>query len=510
MIRQARQMWRFDPNARAALGNLLYYIIGEGVKITPQSDDPRLHRLFREFWNAPRNRMQLKQGEFVLRTMRDGESILQFFNRDEEGKPTWKTTVRFRDPDLLVDPGLEYGGTGRTASDGILLDPNDHERALKYFFRRRYDQLSGVPDVVDASQVLHAKIMCDSEQKRGESYVQPAMEMFGQYKEWLRYRIVLNKVRTAMVMVRKVTGSAADVEAIKGTLQESRTQRTGEVKKRIPPPGTIMNANGGVDYEFKSANIAASDAAEDGRSMKLGMAAGTNSPEYVFGDASNANYASTLIAESPFVKGIRYWQTFFEFQFKEIYRRVVQAAVDAGKLKPPAEDDIFAEQGKRDVSEAEAVPPKPGEPQPSNGKEPSGADEGEQEAPVHELSEFEKFWGCDVQWPEVVHRDLKDTAAAIIQMVQAGLISESTASSVLGYDYEEEVRKQQLIEEDAAANPFKNKGGGFGDEGDMDAEMQDLVKGLTPEEAQKVMQSTDPQQVVALIKQKKAAKAKGE
>jgi hypothetical protein len=510
MIRQARNLWRFDPNARAVLATLVYYIVGEGVKVTPQSDDPRLHKLWREFWNAPRNKMALRQAEIVLRALRDGETLIQFFKRarGEDGKDeaTWKTTVRFRDPDLLRDPGLEYTGSTIPAKDGIQLDPNDPERAIAFFFQRNYDDATKI-DKVKAEDMLHIKIGADSEQRRGESYIQPVMEMFGQYKEWLRYRIVLNKVRTAMVMIRKVTGSAADVEAIKGTLQQSPTARSGEQKKRIPPAGTVLNANGGVDYEFKSANINATDAAEDGRSMKLSMAAGSVVPEYTFGDASNANYASTLIAESPFVKGVRFWQTFFEFYLKEIYRRVLQAAVDAQKLTPPPDDDIFAEEGAaKPVQEAEGTPPVP----PKEGEEPEeepaeGAEKPKKKMgidPLHEMSESEKFWGCDVQWPEIVHRDMKETATAVIQMRDAGLISDPTAAAVLGYDYEEEVRKQQLVQEEEANNPFKQQASPFGDEGDMDKELQDLVKGLSPDEAQKVMKSNDPAQVAALIREK--------
>jgi capsid protein len=507
MIRQARTMWRFDPNARAVLGTMTYYIIGEGVKITPQSDDPRLHRLWREFWNAPRNRMQLRQAEIILRALRDGEVILEFFN-----KGTWKTTVRFRDPDLLRDPGLEFGGPNGRARDGILLDPSDNEKPLAYFFAHSYDDQAKI-DRVEAANVLHIKLCVDSEQKRGESYIQPIMEMFGQYKEWLRYRIVLNKVRTAMVMIRKVTGSASDVEAIKGTLEQSPTARGGETKKRIPPPGTILNANGGVEYDFKSPNINAGDAAEDGRSMKLSMAAGSITPEYTFGDASNANYASTLIAESPFVKGTKFWQNFFEFYWKEIYRRVVQAAVTDGKLTAPDEDDIFAEAGAKEVAEAEKTPPapKPGEPQGKAEDAPDDAgEEDKPEAdPLHEMSDFEKFWNADVQWPEIVHRDMKETTDSVIAQKNAGLISDPTAAAILGHDYEEEVRKQQMVDETSADNPFKQQAAQpFGDEGDMDAEMQELVKGLTPDEAQKVMQATDPKAVAALLVEKRK-KAQG-
>ncbi len=517
MVSQARNMFRFDPNARGLLSTLVYYIIGEGVKITPQSKDPRIHRLWREFWNSSRNKMPLRQAEIILRTLRDGEVFLQFHQKNEDGSSNWKTTVRFRDPELLQTPTLEYAGPGNAAEDGILMQPDDPETPVKYFFRKAYNNPVGT-DVVPAEDIIHIKIFADSEQKRGETYIQPVMEMMGQYKEWLRYRIVLNKVRTALVLIKKVTGGSDDVARIQATMGTSPTANTGENKKRIPPPGTVITANAGVDYKFESANINAGDAAEDGRSMKLGMAAGGNVPEYTFGDASNANYASTLIAESPFVKGIRFWQMFFEWHLKEMFKKVVQAAVDAGKLTAPEEDDIFAQDGEpeeKPVQEAELVPPEkkplPGEPQEKPkakpGEEPVEGEEEPQGNPAHEFSEFEAFWGCDVQWPEVVHREMDKTSNAVISMVQAKLISESTASSILGYDYEEEVRKQKLIEEGAAENPFKQGGNAFDGPTDMDAEAEDIMKDLTPEESDELMKSGDPKAMMKMVAKKKAEKA---
>lgn len=509
MVQQARTMFRFDPNARGVLSTLVYYIIGEGVKITPQSKDPRIHRLWREFWNSTRNRMPLRQAEIILRTLRDGEVFLQFY-RTTAGEKNWKTTVRFRDPELCRTPAIEYGGTSGQASDGIKMRADDPETPETYFFQKMYNDPTQV-DAVPAEDVLHIKIGSDSEQKRGESYIQPAMEMFGQYKEWLRYRIVLNKVRTALVLIKKINGGSTDVAAIQATIGASPTQKSGESKKRIPPPGTMITTNQGVDYDFKSANINASDAAEDGRSMKLSMAAGCNVPEYVFGDASNANYASTLIAESPFVKGIRFWQTFFEFHLKELFKQVVRSAVEAGKLTSPPEDDIFkvaeGEEQETPVQEAEVVPPKPV----AKAGEEEGDETSEQpEDPTQEFSEFEAFWGCDVQWPEVVHREMDKTANAVINMVNAKLISEPTACSVLGYDYEEEVRKQQQVEDGAEHNPFKQGGMAFGDDADMDAEAQDIMKDLTPEESDKLMKSGDPKAMLKLVAEKKAAKKKKE
>jgi hypothetical protein len=507
MIQQARKFYRFDPNGRASLQNLVYYVIGEGVKITPQSQDERVHRLWREFWEAPRNMMGLRQNEIVLRTFRDGEVMLQYFGADALGAKTWKTSVRFRDPELCVDPGIEFAGPGGAGSQGIKVDPDDPETPIEFYFKKAYD--SSTIERLPADQIQHLKIFADSEQKRGESFIQPVMDLFAQYKDWLRYRIILNKVRTAIVLIRKVEGGTSDdVKAIAGKIAQSSTSREGVTQKKAPNPGTIINAGAGVDYKFESANINATDAAEDGRNIKLGMAAGTTEPEYIFGDASNANYASTLIAEAPFVKSVKYWQKFFEYQFKEMYRRVLKQAVDAGKLTAPAEEDIFLEPGVKQIAEAVNPVAKADSPQgaDANGSEldqsQNGPSPDQPPKPGSQISEAEAFWGCDIQWPEIIHRDIKETTDSMIAQVNAGLVSEPTASQILGHDYDEEVRRQQQVELEAETNPFKKSSNPFEDPA-TSAEMNDLMNSLSPEESQNILKSNDPAQIVAMLKARK-------
>jgi len=509
MLKQCRNFARFDPNAKAALLTAIYYIVGEGVKVNPQSEDPRVHKLWREFWDSPRNQMALRFPEIVLRTFRDGEVLLQYYNKDDQNLPSWKTAVRFRDVELLTTPPSDVSGA---ASQGILVDPNDPEKPLTYFLRRNY--LSSDVEPVDAKEIQHIKILCDSEQKRGESYLQAALELFAQYKDWLKYRIILNKVRTAIVLIRKIEGGTSDdVKAIANKISESSSARTGEVKKQLPRPGTILNANSGVDYRFESANINAGDAAEDGRNIKLGMAAATNMPEYVFGDASNANYASTMIAESPFVKGIRFWQTFFEQHVKEMFRRVVQSAVDAGKLVAPPEEDIFQETGSKQIAEAVGNPPPNPESKPdavpSKGQtsdpESDQSDEGDSSATGSLISEAEAFFKCDVQWPEIVHRDMKETTDAVVAQVNAKLVSEPTASQMLGHDYDEEVRRQQLVEAEKENNPFKQSMSPF-DDPNMQAEIDSAMADLSPEESDAILKSGDASSVMQLLKKKKGSK----
>jgi hypothetical protein len=52
----------------------------------------------------------------------------------------------------------------------------------------------------------------------------------------------------------------------------------------------------------------------------------------ISGDASNANYASTMVAESPFVKSCEAEQRFYRSRFRRIMWKVIRTAFDAGRF----------------------------------------------------------------------------------------------------------------------------------------------------------------------------------
>ncbi|GAH57387.1 unnamed protein product, partial [marine sediment metagenome] len=75
----------------------------------------------------------------------------------------------------------------------------------------------------------------------------------------------------------------------------------------------------------------ASDVSEDGRRILLQVAVGAGLAEYmVTGDASNANYASTMVAESPAVRTFQDWQKFFGDWFEKIFKRVMLKVLETG------------------------------------------------------------------------------------------------------------------------------------------------------------------------------------
>ncbi len=503
MIRKAREFYRFDPNARAALSTMLNYIMGRGIAITPKADDPMVWFVWREFWTAQRNKMDLKQFEIILRSLRDGEIFIEFIKADENGKVAGKTTIRFIDPLLVRAKGPDVTvDSNAQIQNGVVTDPEDIEKVIEYNVQSRLNQADF--RTVPADRMVHIKINVDSDQKRGETQLLPIMQMIRHYEQWIENRIILNKMRSAIVMIKKVEGTATDVANLAKTLPTARNPSNTNKRQNFRG-GTMITEGPGVTYRMESPNINASDVKEDGRNIKLNMAAGTNMPEYVFGDASNANYSSSLIAESPFVKAVQFWQIFYQFYFAQIYRKVIEIAVEGGVLEAPNDDEFMTKlKSVRDMKEDAA------DPEDVNDNAPSMKDKALSELMPNGKMETpsETFFGCDMQWPEIIHRDIKEQTDALTEARQNGWIADSTACAALGYDYGEEVRKQRTIEEDATANgnPLLGKNpGDMADDGNMDSEMQDALNSMTPEERNQIMNAKSPQDVFKLMSKKKAA-----
>ncbi len=495
VVRKSREFDRWDPHAHGILGTLVNYIMGRGLTLQPKADDPMIWWIWRDFFTDERNKMALKQFEIVRRTFRDGEVFMHLISKDDTGRATGKTTIRFIDPLLVRAPMTgkdDLQPPNESIRNGVVTDPEDVENVMHYTVLHHIDRTKF--DKIPADEIVHIKLNADSDQKRGEPGMQTLLQYFRHYEQWLENRIILNKVRAAIVLIKKVEGTPTEVSTMARTIPVARRNTANETKLKNIRGGTMITEGPGVTYRFESPNINAADVKEDGRNVKLAMAAGVNIPEYLLGDASNANYASTMIAESPFVKMIQFYQFFFEFHFQRIYKKVIQNAVKAGLADEPNDDEFLAKL-KQIRTLAEAAPADSADklsPRETALKElmPNG----KMEMPT------EIFYGCDMSWPEIIHRDIKEQADALAVVRQAGWISDATACASLGYDYNEEVRKQRQVEEDAEIeeNPLLAVGGA-GDAGDMAGEMNDLIGKLSPEERQTVLNSKDPKEVQGIM-----------
>src|SRR4029077_11167268 len=99
-------------------------------------------------------------------------------------------------------------------------------------------------------------------------------------------------------------------------------------------PGTILRPSAGVQYKpgpmgsERNPNFVLV-----GQYVLRGIAVRWNMPEYLISsDASNANYASSLVAESPFVKAREADQQFYRRHFGSLLWKVIRLSWEAGRF----------------------------------------------------------------------------------------------------------------------------------------------------------------------------------
>jgi len=317
------------------------------------------------------------------RTFRDGEAFL--YSRRVKGLKVPR--LQFLEPDQIESSDMDI-------TFGIETDPNDVEDIKTYRWKK--DAMSDKELTIPANQIIHTKLFGDSNQKRGRSVLEPVLKHVTMYEQWLNDRMILNKVRSAVALVRHVEGSAAQLRAVRAQ-QADTSNPLKERRAKVMRPGTIITAKPGIKYEYLSPNLQASDVRHDGRTLLLAISTGVGFPEmFLTADFSNANYSSTLTAQNPMVREFEdYQNTFGEF-ILELVTEVFDIGIQLKALSEGILDNV-------------------------------------------EVS---------ITWPPLVHKDLKALVDALNILFANGILSKSTFAAETGHDFEKE---QMLIKTDEEA-----------------------------------------------------------
>ncbi len=275
------------------------------------------------------NKWQRRQQEIVRRLDRDGEAFLRLFV-DRAGC----TRVRFIEPDQVATPTDRAGDPG--AGFGVLTDSEDVESVLAYF-------VDGQP--VDAGQIQHRKANVDGNVKRGLPLFFPVRKNLRRAEKLLRNMSVVAEIQSAIALIRKHQGgtrsgvqqfAASQADA---TLTQAATGRTTSFRRF--GPGTILDAPGGIEYDFPAAGLDAANFVAVLQAELRAIASRLVMPEFMLtSDASNSNYASTMVAEGPAMRMFTRLQADLVTDDLEVMWHVVRAAVAAGGLPTTALSEI--------------------------------------------------------------------------------------------------------------------------------------------------------------------------
>ena len=285
------------------LKGLRRFVMGQGPQLVPQVESEDLKVRLDAWWGLFRqvNKWDVLEDEIPFRMWRDGEVFIRRFvqeaNSVQRPSPAVaryleRLSVNVADlapPDIprgMLLPRLipveEIRDPAGTVTHGIITAERDVHTVLGYMWSPDGTFKEAIP----ADQILHEKIGVDLDVKRGRTILEPLLKRDKQYEDWLNYRIILNLVRTAVVLVKKIEGTPTQIRAVRDAQTKDRATTLNDRRQKMLKPGTTVHAGPGISYEFKNPQINARDAQHDGRSILLDMAAATGLPEYMFtGDA---------------------------------------------------------------------------------------------------------------------------------------------------------------------------------------------------------------------------------
>lgn len=361
--RRARELARNNPYARNILRTFESYVVGPGLRVaavavsatsaatpsdliaaestsamTPADCPPkascntdvsvtdggvsladRVDRLWETFLTANANHFSYR--ELARRTWRDGEAFLRLYQQGAD-----LPTVRFVDPEWIAST------PDQPQSQGIVTDPQDVEHVL--YYTRVNPAAPAEFETIPAADMLHTRFFAEANEKRGITLFAPILEPLTAFERWLDTELQARKLQASIVLWRKVHGGpqqvqqAADLAATGTGLEGSRRERYR--------PGSILTTSPGTELQFLQPQTNFGDAVPLGRLLLLQIAAGVGLPEFMLtADASNGNFASIMMAESPAVKLFEGEQQFFAAAVERLWRWVVTDAIERGVL--PAE-----------------------------------------------------------------------------------------------------------------------------------------------------------------------------
>ncbi|HEY4720307.1 MAG TPA: hypothetical protein VII92_00555 [Anaerolineae bacterium] len=377
-----------NPIAKAAVKIIRLFTMGEGLTINYQAED--VERILEDFRTSTDNQIDTLEKELLDTLIIDGEIFVRFFS-DDNGQTVITPIPAFEIDWIETERGfakrpLIYHQTGRQSSG----KPGDSE---------------SIDEEIDADQILHVAINKLSYEVRGRPDLFAILPWLKAYKQWLENRARQNYWRGAILWWLKLIGGTP------AQVTNARAQY-----KQPPPPGSLLVTNDKQELAAVDGRVGASDAAEDGRQMKLMNAVGMLLPEYMLSDGANANLASATAQQLPALRSFTDYQDIATNTWKQIYRRVLEKAIAAGVLQ--------TELNQIDTD-----------------GDPVYEDDGTTPKTIDALEAF------DIRAPELETSNLKTLADALMIAVNAGWVSNETASAEMGFDYRLERKKIEGEEE---------------------------------------------------------------
>lgn len=300
-----------DPLGKQAIRLWTDYTFGTGLSW--QTADEGTQKALDSFWGARANRKILGaagQRKSSNKLLIDGMVYFAIFL----GADT--ATIRRIDPLEITE---------------IITDPDDKEN--EKFYRRRWADRQGTSHETIYRSTTNIKgeatldmsgksvkhndeaIIYRLEYNDGNPLLLPALDWIKQYRRFLASRIAVMLALARFAWHSKIKGGSAAISAIKSKTNDAEIAA-----------GSHLLENLGVDTQPIKTDTGATGAYQDGRMIKLQVAAAVGIPEQYFGDISIGNLATAKTVELPMMKMFQSYQKVWSDAYQDIDEVVLEHA----------------------------------------------------------------------------------------------------------------------------------------------------------------------------------------
>jgi hypothetical protein len=331
----ARILFAREPIAQAIVRHMKSFVVNRGwsYNVTPKAEHAesvneneiaKAQQLLTDWMEREQWKLRERElfecwfvdGEFFLRTMVSGGEL----------------TCRRYEPEHITDPA---GATRQNGwFMGVHCEPMDAEVVKEYHYKLPYAENG---ELIPAKDMIHGKANTTRNVTRGISFL---FSMFddidgaGKLMDCIRQG-AMGRAEIAYILTHK-NGTTDAVNTFADQWQDysrthpttGKTQRTATAK-----PGRIVNFSDVTNATTmpsgdSEGNIMALQAQLRQIYNTFGM------PEFMSGDASNNNYASSQMAGSPMVRGVEGMQEELTPHFKGLAMQVLTHEAAKGNLSP--------------------------------------------------------------------------------------------------------------------------------------------------------------------------------
>lgn len=338
----ARWLAATDETSIGVLENLTNYVVGTGftysvVERIPGAAPRGLLEAVQEAverFQEENNWRRIEREAFV-RSRRDGEVFLRLEHHG--GRPR----IRFVEPELIRKPDdprfmSQYAGAYDLDWElGVATDLGDAERIHGYHVDWSGDGRDW--EFVPAERMEHIRVNVDCGVKRGLSDFYAAAAEIEQAAKLARNTAEGAAIQATIAYIKEAASGTGrpEIEAQQTAHSDWTTySKTPDGHRRSIRfekffPGRVITTAG---MKYHAGPLGTSNAPtfiEVIQMVLRRVGQRWSMPEYmVSGDASNANYASTLVAESPFVKSAEAKQMWYAEAFRSLFWKALRLSRD--------------------------------------------------------------------------------------------------------------------------------------------------------------------------------------